>query len=451
MKTNRILTFLFAGALALFSLQSCLFEQKDLFEDSASARLSKTLANAKTVLTQQTGGWIMYYYPDNDQYYGGYNYIVKFTDEEATVWSEIFDGASTSLYKMTTNNGPVLSFDTSNHNFHYFATPSGSGKNTYGESGRYQAYRGDFEFLILSATPEKVQLKGTRSGCLILMVPFTGGDPAAYMAAVNKNIEDIFVSDFTGTIGSDNLHLFLDLSYRQAEINLEEDEENVTKVAYIYTDKGIRLYKPVTIGSNTFQELDWDAEAQKLVSSGAVAIDLKGKLPDGWHAYNDYLGSWNLTFNAAASVLEGVTFTEDVKGESYIISGLSDQFTVKATYNLGTGKVQLLSQIVGTNGGYSVRMAAWDSKAGKVTYTDTIGFFLTFGANADGVDDGTTIYFSDNRVWGSYVVNGFILYNMNGSTRIGGTSAPWIFAVEKAGVTTDLNRLKTPTVLTRAK
>ena len=68
MKTNRILTFLFAGALALFSLQSCLFEQKDLFEDSASARLSKTLANAKTVLTQQTGGWIMYYYPDNDQY-----------------------------------------------------------------------------------------------------------------------------------------------------------------------------------------------------------------------------------------------------------------------------------------------------------------------------------------------------------------------------------------------
>lgn len=454
MKTNRLITSIVAGVLAVFSLQSCLFEQKDLFEDPASIRLSKTLENAKTVLTQQAGGWLMYYYPDNDQYYGGYNYIVKFTDEEATVWSELFAGSSTSLYRMTTNNGPVLSFDTSNYNFHFFATPSGGGKNTYGDTGHYQAYRGDFEFLILSATPDKVELKGNRSGSLVVMVPFSG-DPEAYIDAVNKSVEDIFVSEFNGSIGSDKLHIFLDLSYRQAEINLEGDEE-VQKMPYIYTDKGIRLYKPVTVGNNTFQELTWVAETQKLVSVAGdpVAIDLTGTLPEGWHAYEDFIGKWQLTFNGGKSFLDGIEITEDVKGSSLIISGLSSQFTVKATYNLGSGKLQLLSQIVGNDGTYNIRITSWDSNAGYVNYSDTIGFFLTFGENANGVDDATTIYFSDNHVWGTYVVRSFILYRMNGSTRIGNATSPWLFRTDQAtgtAITSNFNRLTTPTVLTRVK
>lgn len=81
--------------------------------------MAKTLAEAKTILSQQPNGWLMYYFPDNDQYYGGYNYILKFTDEKATVWSELFDGSAESFYKMTTNNGPVLTFDTNNDHFHF--------------------------------------------------------------------------------------------------------------------------------------------------------------------------------------------------------------------------------------------------------------------------------------------------------------------------------------------
>ena len=454
MKTNRILTSLLAGALAVFSLSSCLFEQKDLFEDSASVRLTKTLAEAHTVLQQQNA-WLMYYFPDNDQYYGGYNYIVKFTAEEATVWSELFDGASTSLYRMTTNNGPVLSFDTNNYNFHYFATPSGGGKNLYGDSGKYQAHRGDFEFLILEAKPEEVRLKGTRSGSICVLVPFSG-DPEAYLTGVNRSVEEIFVSEFNGTIGSSPLHVFLDLTNRQAQINLTGDEDNVQKAPYLYTDKGIRLYQPVTVGGGTFQELQWLSDSQQLVSgSGAsAAISLTGTLPEGWHAYNDYLGTWRLTFNGGKSFLDGIEIKEDEKGRSFLISGLSHHFDMKATYNLGSGKASLLSQIVGKDGTHDIRVASWDSKAGKVNYGDAIGFFLTFGANAEGVDDASAIYFSDNRTWLTYSVSGFIIYIMNGSTRVGHAVAPWIFrTAEGSGtaITTDFNRLATPTVLTRVK
>jgi hypothetical protein len=428
-----------------------------LFEDSASARLTSVLTNAKQVLSQQTGGWLMYYYPDNDQYYGGFNYVLKFDDEKVTVWSEIFDEPGTSLYKMTTNNGPVLSFDTTNWPFHFFATPSGSTKNLYGDSGRYQAYRGDFEFLILSATPTEVLLKGTRSGCVIKMVPFAGEDPIAYMDAVNKCVEEIFVSEFNGTLAKKPFHIFLDLSNRQANLNLipsnEEEEPEVVKVAYMYTDKGIRLYEPVTLDGNTVQELIWGAENQTLVSLlGADEVYLEGTLPEGWHAYDDFIGKWTLTFNGGKSFLSGIEIKEQEKGKSFTISGLSNQFDMVATYNLGSGKVQLLGQIVGNDGTYSIRCASWDSNAGYVSYSDAIGFFLTFGENAEGVDDATTIYFSDNRTWLTYVVRSFILYQMNGSTRIGASKAPWVFRTDEAtgtAITTNFNRLTTPTVLTR--
>ena len=451
MKRNRIFISLLAGAIALFSLTSCLFEQKDQFDESASVRMSQTLANTKAVLTQQTNGWIMCYYPDNDQYYGGFNYIVKFTEETATVWSEIFDGSSESLYKMTTNNGPVLSFDTNNELFHFFATPSGSTKNLYGDTGRYQAYRGDFEFLILSANAQEVRLKGNRSGCLIVMVPFTGDDPDAYMQKVRNSNEAIFVSEFNGTVGTLPLHIFLDLSNRQAQINIIEEDAAVQKIAYMYTENGIRFYKPVTVGTYTIQELNWNAEAQKLTSA---EVDLVGALPAGWHAYDDFIGTWKLTFNGGASFLDGIVISEVEKGKSFIISGFSKQFDLKATYNLGSGKVQLLSQIVGKNeSGNDIRMASWDSKAGYVNYGDTIGFFLTFGENAEGVDDASTIYFSDNHVWLSYTVSGFILYRMNGSTRLGASTAPWLFRMDEATGTAiaadQYNRLRTPSKLTR--
>ena len=74
------------------------------------------------------------------------------------------------------------------------------------------------------------------------------------------------------------------------------------------------------------------------------------------------------------------------------------------------------------------------------------GFTLTFGPNADGVDDASTIYFADNRVWGTYVVSGFILYRMSGSTRIGNALDPWLF---RTGISNP-NRLASPSKLTRA-
>ena len=221
MKTKYIFQVSLAACFA-WALASCVQDEKEIFEKSASLRMNEALVNAKNVLTAAPNGWVMYYYPEGDQIYGGYVHTMKFSDDgEVTVRSELFEDSYTSRFSMLPDDGPVLSFDTNNYAFHYFATPSGDGKNQYGESGRYQAYKGDFEFMIMKATPEEVVLNGKRTRNKIHMYPLTES-PDALMEKVLDMSENLFVSSFTGTIGSDPATIYLSLGNRQATITLPE-------------------------------------------------------------------------------------------------------------------------------------------------------------------------------------------------------------------------------------
>ena len=427
MNMKKIFSILLTVAVSAFAFSSCVKDDEEVFEKSASVRLSEALTSAQKVLTGASNGWAMYYYPDPDQSYGGYMYTMKFTDTEVTVASELFDESYTSLYKMTTDNGPVLSFDTNNYAFHYFSTPSGSSRNLYGESGLYQGYKGDFEFMILSATAEEVVLKGKRSGNTIRMVPLTT-DMEEYVTKVAEMSDAVFVSQFNGTIGGEEAEVYLDLSNRWAAIQLTgtkyaDAEDAYVESPYMFTEKGIKLYKPVTVGPYEIDELIWDAATQSLVSpaGSAVQFSLQGSLPEGWHPYADFLGKWKLLCFDGAYTLPGIEIVEDIQGKSYLVKGLSDQFDVKATYNLGSGQISINVQTVGNNGTYDVIMCAWDSNAGYITWSTTIGMNGKFDA------DGSTVKWSDNGVWGSYTVDAFYLFYFSGSTRVSASAAPWVF------------------------
>ena len=144
MKTHK---YFLIGVMAISSLalSSCLKDQEDVFDGNASESLMSS-----------ENGWALDYYPDRNQSYGGFAYAIKFTGSSATVSSALLPGVSeTSLYKMTTDNGPMLSFDSYNTLMHFFATPSGD---------NYEAYDGDFEFVIDSVASDLVKIHGKRSG-----------------------------------------------------------------------------------------------------------------------------------------------------------------------------------------------------------------------------------------------------------------------------------------------
>ncbi len=345
-------------AFAALSLASCVHDEEAIFEDSATVRLQKALSNAQTVLTGAENGWRMYYYPDPDQSYGGFVYTMKFTQEEVEVWSELFEESSKSLYKMATDNGPVLSFDTGNYNFHYFATPSGSSRNLYGDSQLYQGHKGDFEFLIVSATPEEVVLSGKRTGNRIVMYPLAAGeDPKEVADAVYACSEQVFVSTFEGTIGSDAASAYLYLSDRWISMQLTGDqyaEVGVVGAPYAYTETGIIFYEPVELGPYTIEGFRWEESTQSLVAldGASTSASLKGELPEGWRAYGDFIGDFDLVFNDngdwwSSPRTASVSIVQDVEKQSYLLKGVNENYDLKLTYNLSTGGMQLLAQVIG--------------------------------------------------------------------------------------------------------
>jgi len=445
MKHFRYTALAVSAVLAAFTFQSCLFEQEDIFEESASQRLAQTTAKAQQVLVSASNGWKMYYYPHSSQMYGGYIYTMSFTDEDVTVTGEILSDPSetcTSKYKMTYDDGPVLSFDTNNYAFHYFATPSGSGSNLYGVSGMYQAFGGDFEFLILSAAPEEVVLQGKRTGNTIRMLPLSG-DMVEYVESVQAMSEDMFVSAFDGTVGGEGLHVDLDLDYRQATLSLTDDkyaddEDGLysAKVAYLYTDTGIKLYKPTVIGTHTFDELTWDSSSQKLVSTSGESVDIVGKLPEGWHAFDDFLGTWTMTYDGSSTISD-ITIEQDGDSRSFLINGMSTGFSVKASYNLGQGIININAQYVGATDTYDILMAGWDGAAGYVNYTVS-------GMNGTLDEEANVITWADDGDWGSYKCSGFILYNF-----LNGSRANTTMPVEPYRWANNTARIKNVSVFTR--
>ena len=422
-----------AALLAVFaalSFSSCVRDEEPIFDQSASVRLQNALKDAQTVLVGAENGWRMLYYPDPDQAYGGYLYTMKFSQEDVEIWGDLFEGSVKSLYKMTTDSGPVLSFDTGNYVFHYFATPSGSQKNLYNESGRYQARKGDFEFLIISASKDEVVLKGKRSGNKIVMRPLAAGEtPEAVAQAAATCGESVFVSSFNGTIGDDEATVTLKLGTRNAVLNLTgekyaEDETASASVPYLYTENGLLFYNPVELGPYTITGFTWDVDTRKLTAftGDAAGVDLVGSLPAGWHEYADFLGNWAIKYGTnGASSFGGITIKEDVYRESYIISGLSKVFDMKATYDLGSGRINLCSQAVGTQGSYTVFACAWDTAVGSLTWDTNAGMLGMLS------EDGNTITWSDNGGYSGLSINAFITWYLNGSSSAGQASSPWVW------------------------
>ena len=162
------------------TVTSCLMEEKELFDKTPAERMEAYLDEYHELLASSEGGWLLQYYAEENQSYGGYAYVLKFTTADVTAWFQLASDVATSvtsLYKMTPDDGPVLAFDMYNEYLHYFATPDVS---------NYEALHGDYEFRIIGKSEDnsEIYLKGRRSGNALKLVKFSG-DPVEYLNGCN--------------------------------------------------------------------------------------------------------------------------------------------------------------------------------------------------------------------------------------------------------------------------
>ena len=355
MKTN--IKVLFATVLIGLAFQSCLKDQADVFDESPSARMVEYLADVQKILVEPENGWVMYYFPDKSQIYGGFTYTLKFDQESVEVGFELADDVSktlTSLYRLGSDTGPMLSFDTQNDYIHYFATPS---------SKKYQGMGGDFEFMILEADKEHVKMMGRRSGNIITMYPLADDTPT-YFQKLESSVGDFVIEGMKGTVGGVETSVAIDRDDRQLTFTFGEDSKSV---AYVYTLTGVRLYKPVTIGSVSVDELVFDEPTFKLSIPGSTDV-LEGVVPEGYRRFSEYAGDYLLIFNRDGEEDQEydslpVTLTPGENNSTYLMSGLNDNYSITWNYDRYNGTLSWTHQILGTmENGNQVRLIAGDSK-----------------------------------------------------------------------------------------
>ncbi len=256
-------------------LASCLKDQEDTFSESASERSKKYIANAERVLTSSSEGWLLQYYPDREQSYGGYVYTLKFADGKVVVRSEIADTPAdsvVSLYTVNNENGPVISFDTYNSLMHHFSTPTGSSG-----AGGYEAYDGDFIFIIMNISDDEntITLKGGRSGNMMYMTRLTTSGEE-YLDSINNIAFEIKWPKYVAVVGEDTVNVSYDKGRTFSFTYKENGEEKTVEASGISTLAGINFYEPVTVLGREIKGLAYTGNPDTFPATGAEDILFKG-------------------------------------------------------------------------------------------------------------------------------------------------------------------------------
>lgn len=404
-------------ALSTTLLQSCLKDQEDIFDEPSNVRVQAYLDEAKKVLTSSENGWAFDYYPDADIAYGGFVYTVKFDAGKVVVGCELAPGEfETSLYKLGDDNGPILSFDSYNSLMHYFSTPS---------SGNYQAYDGDFEFMIMDITDDLITLRGKRTGNAMYLHRLTQ-DATSYLNSALEVDDNICLTEgVNGTIGGVTVKCEIDQEGRHIDFIWGEGDDNKAGSYYVPTATGVYLCTPLQIGSETITHLAYNAEKHEYtaVSTEGNSVTLTGRLPLTYSYFDDYEGNYTIYYNPAGEGVTGVdvTFVADRENNRYIIKGINDNYDVVATYVKSRGALEICSQqvTIDQSNGRLIWFCGWGinpaTGSGSITWNTGAGMYIV----KDIENEGTYNFTSNGYLVGGYPVNSFAAYYFTGT--VGGT------------------------------
>ena len=186
---------LFILGISILSLTvGCDKKRDKIFDQQPTDRLNTSVNNVYTVMQGNKAGWVMAYYPSSALEFGGYTMFVKFSNNIDVVVEGDFttQAAQTSTYTVLPGAGPILTFDTYNSIFHYFALPQYYTKKTYyrlpgflnvGVGAINEGMKGEDDFLVLKATSDSVVLEGRKSYNKMVLTPIKSSEEASIVSS----------------------------------------------------------------------------------------------------------------------------------------------------------------------------------------------------------------------------------------------------------------------------
>lgn len=401
------------AAIALLPLTSCLKDQADVFEVPSSQRMQDYLESTRKVLQSSENGWAFSYVPGKD--YATCYMGVVFTAQQVTAYSQSKpEEAVVSSYKLTTDNGAVLSFDTYNSVLHYYATSDAS---------HYQARGGDFEFNIISVSNDQIVLRGKRSGnyCYLNRLAKDQEIPAflAEMSAAERALD---IVSFSGEITGGLIEGYLDGASHTFSIGRKGAASDETVSArYMVVPGGIHINEPVNFQGVTFQDFVYDAEAGTFTGSG---IAFQKVIPEGYVPYNQFLGKWTFYWYGGEESFQIELVAKD-QGSTFTMKGFSDYFEPVLGYNAARGYLTWVNQVVGQSGGINVVLAGWAYPAATSLWP-----YVDEGVGMDGIAEDNTaaalnVVWTDNGAWGDNKVQSWVLWGLDAGGNSAGAFSGW--------------------------
>lgn len=360
-----------AVALATLSLQSCLTDDKELFDESAANRIEAVVTADKQLLESATNGWQLHYYTGKEYTGGGYTMFVKFKDGKAYASSDIApaDSVATSSYDVIKDKGPVLTFNTENGIMHFLAQPYQD--DVDGEQG-------DYEFVIMRTTNDSIFVQGKKWGNEMVFTRVA--DDVNWEDQINKMHKVFYSMNWLYTVdGAENEQVTFDPSARRMYVG---DNDDAGVPFYVTTD-GIAFREAVKINGKELTSLHYDATTKKL-SSTEAALNMTAHFPEGYHDIDDFIQAWKLKFYDSQSKkyvkadfnIQGVSTLIKQKSltDLYCVLSLGNNidFPMFASYSPITGTATIPMQYMKDPTGTfpMLMMLGVNSVAGNVYFND---------------------------------------------------------------------------------
>lgn len=397
-------------------LNGCVHDDKDVFDEPAAVRMKNAVNEYSDLLASAENGWFADYYPENNHSVGGYAMYLKFTsDGKVSVSCEIATNAPagelrTSEWDVLAEQTAILSFTTYNPVMHYFSEPYATNV-----TGRY----GDYEFVIVSATPDRIDMVGKKHGNKLVLRKNTSNiDPSDYFKGVTAMEETLSVYGmFSFVLNNNRIGVVSVVDHTFTIGYTEGDESKTVKVAYTFTPTGIRLYEPFEFGGTTMEYFNWNQSDEKYVcaDNGINAYFDVYFPPDYQLRYSEFIGTWEMTYHGATTTtFETATVTiEEKKKNATFELVCPDIFSfqgIEITFDAQKGIISILNQNadIQEETGYFIRVCAYDRAAGYLATSSTgpIGIVGVWNKDEGGA---RKVTFVDNGSWGTYKANGLLL------------------------------------------
>lgn len=373
------------GVIGMLSFQSCLHDDKELFDESAAERLEHATEETKQILESSTSGWAFQYYLGDEYTSGGCTYLVKFKDGKADVALDLVDDPTDithSSYDVVKDQGPVLTFDTYNEWMHYFANPNSDG-TTKG---------GDFEFSVMKISNDTIDLKGRTTGNKMRLIRLPENtDWSTYFNAIYDFEDNMFDSY---RVMEDGVEQGV-VSFNSRRYSYVASDKSVVRNPYCVTPNGIAVPVAFADDAHNFVQKDGElnltatdvASGKSLVLQPLISPSYVIKNVGSTVALNDEAQTKEIKLNMA----NGFTYTSDADWLTINASengltlnvtanneGHPRQATVKVANENGEGEF-VVSQMECAKDIFGTYLLQYYDKGGKACQS-------TFDVTADNVD-----------------------------------------------------------------